>query len=286
MVPSEVGLFYIVHTVLTNIFVSALHTMHYAYSTCLTFDHASGYSQLFSLLLDSLLDSLLLFCCNMVGNGFELEQMKEIVDSTNDLIGYVSGTLPNAVTNHDNIVTINANDESESDSHSDTLSIQPEAPPEIPADKDIATINHTDANHDSDLDSDSDTLSIGSDAPSDIPSDNDNTLSSQESTYNESETYEIIDELLNEDNEPARPVIPIVNYAGDIENADDYADGWEWQLEDKGSSCGPFLLDSKLNKQSNANQPKTFFEALFDISMWTTLAQETNNYACQSTAKT
>ena len=96
----------------------------------------------------------------MVGNGLELEQMIEIVDSTNHLIGYVSGTLPNAVTNHDNIVTIDANDESESDSHSDTLSIWPEAPPEIPADKDIVTIDHTDANHDSDLDSDSDTLSI------------------------------------------------------------------------------------------------------------------------------
>ena len=177
---------------------------------------------------------------------------------------------------------IDANDESESDSHSDTLSIQPEAPPEIPADKDIVTIDHTDANHDSDLDSDSDTFSIGPDAPPDIPSDNDNTLSSQESTCDETETDEIIDELLNEDNEPA---IPIVNYAGDIENADDYADGWEWQLEDKGSSCGPFLLDSKLNIQLNANQPKTFFEALFDISMWTTLAQETNHCAHQSIAK-
>ena len=58
----------------------------------------------------------------------------------------------------------------------------------------------------------------------------------------ETETYEIIDEFLNEDNEPA---IPIVNYAGNVEKADDYANGWEWQLEDKGSSCGPFLLDSK-----------------------------------------
>ena len=76
---------------------------------------------------------------------------------------------------------IDANDESESD-HSDILSIWPEAPPEIPADKDIVTIDHTDANHDSDHDSDSETLSIGPDAPPNIPSDNDNTLSSQEST--------------------------------------------------------------------------------------------------------
>ena len=94
----------------------------------------------------------------MVGIGLEPEQMIEIVDSTNSLIGYVSGTLPNAVTDHDNIVTIDANDELESDSNSDT--IWPEAPPEIPADKDIVMIDHTHANHDSDLDSDSDTLSI------------------------------------------------------------------------------------------------------------------------------
>ena len=140
-----------------------------------------------------------------------------------------------------------------------------------------------DANHD-DSECNSDTLSIGPDAPPNIPSDNDNTLSSQESTCDETETYEIIDELLTEDNEPATPAISIVNYPGNIENADDYANGWEWQLEDKGSSCGPFLLDSKLNIQSNANQPETFFEALFDTSMLTTLPQDTNNYAQQSIA--
>ena len=158
-----------------------------------------------------------------MGIGLEPEQMIEIVDSTNNLIGYVSGTLPNAVTNHDNTVTIDANDESESDSNIDT--IRPEAPPEIPADKDIVTIDHTHANHDSDLDGDSDTLSIGQDAPPNILSDNDNdnTLSSQESTCDETETYEIIDELLNEDNEPTTPAIPIVSYPGNIENADDYA---------------------------------------------------------------
>ena len=35
----------------------------------------------------------------MVGIGLEPGQMIEIVDSTNNLIGYVSGTLPNPVTN-------------------------------------------------------------------------------------------------------------------------------------------------------------------------------------------
>ena len=223
----------------------------------------------------------------MAGNGLEPEQLIDIVDSTNNFIGYVSGTLPNAVTD-DNIVILDHTDANHDDLEcdSDALSIGPEAPLEIPSDKDIVAIDHTHANHDDsdgDSESDSDTLSIGPDAPPNIASDKDNTLSSQESTYDETETYESTDEFLNEDNEPATPAIPIVNYAGNIENADDYANGWEWQLEDKGSSCA-ILLDSKLNIQSNANQPETFFEALFDASMWTTLVQETNNYAWQSIA--
>ena len=50
----------------------------------------------------------------MVGNGLELEQLIEIVDSTNNFIGYVSGTLPNAVTD-DNIVILDHTDANHSD---------------------------------------------------------------------------------------------------------------------------------------------------------------------------
>ena len=122
----------------------------------------------------------------MVGNGLEPEpeQLIEIVDSTNNFIGYVSGTLPNVVAD-DNIVIFNHMDGNHDDSEydSDTLSIGPEAPPKIPSDNDIVTIDHTHANRDdSDGDSESDTLSIQPDATPDIPIDNDNTLSSQEST--------------------------------------------------------------------------------------------------------
>ena len=149
----------------------------------------------------------------MAGNGLEPEQLIEIVDSTKNFIGYVSGTLPNAITD-DNIVILDHTDANHDDLEcdSDTLSIRPEAPPEIPSDKDIVTIDHTHANHDDsdgDSESDSDTLSIGPDAPPNIASDKDNTLSSQESTYDETVTYEIIDEFLNEDNKPATPAIPI-----------------------------------------------------------------------------
>ena len=41
----------------------------------------------------------------MVGNGLEPEQLTEIVNSTNNFIGYISGTLPNAVAD-DNIVIL------------------------------------------------------------------------------------------------------------------------------------------------------------------------------------
>ena len=168
----------------------------------------------------------------MAGNGLEPEQLIEIVDSTNNFIGYVSGTLPNAVAD-DNIVILDHRDGNHDDSEcdSDTLSIGLEAPPKIPSDNDIVTIHHTHANHDDsdgDSESDSDTLSFGPDAPPNILADNDNTLSYQESTHDETDTYEIIDELINEDNEPAIPAIPIVNYADNVENAGDYANGWEW----------------------------------------------------------
>ena len=128
----------------------------------------------------------------MVGNGLEPEQLIEIVDSTNNFIGYASGTLPNAVTD-DNIVILGHTDANHDDlkCDSDALSIWPEALPEIPSDKDIVTIDHTHANHDDsdgDSESDSDTLSIGPDAPPDIASDKDNSLSSQESIYDETET--------------------------------------------------------------------------------------------------
>ena len=95
----------------------------------------------------------------MAGNGLEPEpeQFIEIVDSTNNLVGYVSGTLPN-VDKDDNIIIL---DNHNSECDSDILDIGPEAPPNNPSDKDIVT--H--ANHDnSDCDTDSDTLRIGPDA--------------------------------------------------------------------------------------------------------------------------
>ena len=192
VVPSKVKLFYILHTALRKYFCLLSYyahyaqyalCMHYAYSTCLTFDITSGYTQLFSLVLDIAFSFFV--TNNMAGNGLEPEQLIEIVDSTKNFIGNVSGTLPNAVTD-DNIVILDHMDANHDDSKcdSDTLSIGPGAPPEILSDKAIVTIDHTHANHDdsdgdSESESDSDTLSIGPDAPPNIPSDKDNTLKKQ-----------------------------------------------------------------------------------------------------------
>ena len=140
--------------------------------------------------------------------------------------------------------------------------------------------DHDNHEHDNDHDTDS-TISVGPEILSDIDMDidNHNTQSPFENSDNESDSYEIITECQNQPNQPS---INILNYPADIENADDYADGWERQLEDKGSSCGPFLSESKLNIDSCTNEPEAYFEALFGTSMWTTLAQEMNNYAWQS----
>ena len=95
VVPSKVRLFILYTQYTANTFLYYAHYVHctlYAYSTCLTFDITSGYTQLFSLLLDIAFSFFV--TNNVVGNGLEPEQMIEIVDSTNNLVGYVSGTLP------------------------------------------------------------------------------------------------------------------------------------------------------------------------------------------------
>ena len=74
------------------------------------------------------------------------------------------------------------------------------------------------------------------------------------------------------------PQIPIVNYAGDVEHKEDFANGWEWTEKDPGSSCGPFIGQPGLLMEPLNHTPKAFFNLLFDNSMWTLLAQQTNIY--------
>ena len=76
---------------------------------------------------------------------------------------------------------------------------------------------------------------------------------------------------------------PIQNYANDIEHEDDWAHGYKWTEFD--DEC-PWLCSfegsqSIMLDTSVQNKPEDFLNALFDNSMWATLADETNRYARQ-----
>ena len=77
------------------------------------------------------------------------------------------------------------------------------------------------------------------------------------------------------------PQIPIINYASDVEHEEDFGNGWEWTEKDPGSSCGPFISQPGLLIEPPSHTPEGFFNLLFNNSMWTLLAQQTNIYARQ-----
>lgn len=74
--------------------------------------------------------------------------------------------------------------------------------------------------------------------------------------------------------------IPLYNYLADNIEIEDDLTGWEQSVQDSGPSCGPFLGEQSCNiPLSGDDSPETFFDALFDTSMWETIADETNQYA-------
>ena len=77
------------------------------------------------------------------------------------------------------------------------------------------------------------------------------------------------------------PQIPIVNYVCDVEHEEDFGNGLEWTERDPGSSCGPFIGQPGLVIEPPSHSPEGFFNLLFNNSMWTLLAQQTNFYARQ-----
>ena len=116
-------------------------------SACLTFHLTSG-------VCNSLTHSPIFFPADFFQSTFQtnlsnmaentLEQLIEVVDASNALIGYVSGILPQK----DDSVTIdddmNDHDNDEHDHDTDsTISVGPEAPPEISSDIDMDTDNNT-----------------------------------------------------------------------------------------------------------------------------------------------
>ena len=73
---------------------------------------------------------------------------------------------------------------------------------------------------------------------------------------------------------------PIRNFDGDVEDPDDFANGWEWIVgEDPGPAVEQCSAFPGLVLPPNDRTPGSFFKLLFDEPMFTMIAEETNSYA-------
>ena len=75
--------------------------------------------------------------------------------------------------------------------------------------------------------------------------------------------------------------VQLENYQWDLENKNNFSNNWMWMEVDPGTSYGPFNGNPGLNIQPNSNDPIDFFRLFFKDSMFTRIANETNNYARQ-----
>ena len=135
-----------------------------------------------------------------------------------------------------------------------------------------------------DVESDSHETTNGNGNGDESDSDQNNSFSEVHEDDSDSEDgdhYIVYQEENNRNENNFLPEIPIVNYAGDVEHEEDFGNGWEWNEKDPGSSCGPFIGNPGLLIQPQSHTPEGFFNLLFDNSMWTLIAQQTNIYARQ-----
>ena len=73
---------------------------------------------------------------------------------------------------------------------------------------------------------------------------------------------------------------PIHNFQGDVEHEDDFANGWEWIVgEDPGPAVEDCTAYQGLNLPPADRTPGAFFKLLFDETMYSLIADETNRYA-------
>ena len=74
---------------------------------------------------------------------------------------------------------------------------------------------------------------------------------------------------------------PMVNFARDLEDFDDFAMGWgwEWHDEDPGASIRAFDGVRQCLLDPTKTKPEDFFMALFERPMYTIIAENTNIYA-------
>ena len=73
----------------------------------------------------------------------------------------------------------------------------------------------------------------------------------------------------------------IVNCQGDTQLQEDLENGWLRITHDVPPSNPQFTDTPELNFETNSQEPEVFFDQLFDNRMFTIMAEETNNYACQ-----
>ena len=76
-----------------------------------------------------------------------------------------------------------------------------------------------------------------------------------------------------------QPSKPMVNYAGDVENEDDYEIGWEWHEVNPGPFIAAYNGFRQCLLDPTTTKPEDFFNVLFDTRMYTIMAEETNKYA-------
>ena len=85
---------------------------------------------------------------------------------------------------------------------------------------------------------------------------------------------------------------PIFNYAGNLEDQDDFFSGWKWTCfgtdEDSGPEYGPFLGKQQILFDNQDSDPVLFFKHMFSVAMHMfsvamseTIAESTNRYANQ-----
>ena len=71
----------------------------------------------------------------------------------------------------------------------------------------------------------------------------------------------------------------MVNIPTDVENELDYEIGWEWIEKDTGPLIAPYTGFRQCLLDPVKNKPQDFFNEMFDTSMYTIMAEETNKYA-------
>ena len=105
--------------------------------------------------------------------------------------------------------------------------------------------------------------------------------SSDDNNDSENDQIDYLLESDDDDNEIPQIRVPLENYWQDLENEYDFSNNWMWMEEDPGTSYGPFNGNPGLNIQPDLNDPIDFFQLFFEDSMFTRIANETNNYARQ-----